>query len=253
MRERVGYSVKRQQLVVALLVLAIAGCKKDEAAPSSDSTAPGQPTGIGVMDIDGNHYPIVTIGSQQWMKGNLRTANYSNGDPIPYVPSPISWASSSIGAWSYYSDDAAYNDVYGKLYNWNSVVDPRNICPTGWHVPTDDDWKALEIALGMTGTASNAFGWRGELSNIGGEMKYSLLWDSPNSGANNGSGFTAVPSGYRTQEGSYVALGSEGYWWSVSEHDPSLVWIRSLSATQAASGRFQRLRQQGLAVRCVKD
>ncbi|MCB0764134.1 MAG: fibrobacter succinogenes major paralogous domain-containing protein, partial [Flavobacteriales bacterium] len=213
----------------------------------------GQQSVVGIEDFDGNHYGTVVIGNQKWMTSNLRTSRYSNGDPILYLPIPSQWAADVSGAWSYYNGDAAYNDTYGKFYNWFAVTDPRNVCPTGWRVPTDADWKELEMQLGLTQTLAGTYGWRGNTANIGGQLKYVEVWQSPNAGATNSSGFMALPGGYKSVDGSFVGFGTEGFWWSATEHDPSLAWIRILSYQQEGTGRYQYLKQHGLYVRCVKN
>ncbi len=104
-------------------------------------TGTSGPTGSGmVTDIDGNRYLTVTIGTQVWMRENLRTTRYSNGDPIPGVLINSDWTALSTGAWSWYDHDPEKDTPYGKLYNWYAVNDNRGLCPTCWHVPTDTEW-----------------------------------------------------------------------------------------------------------------
>ncbi|MBL0286085.1 MAG: fibrobacter succinogenes major paralogous domain-containing protein [Bacteroidetes bacterium] len=137
-----------------------------------------------VTDIDGNVYNTVTIGAQCWMMENLKTTKYNDGTAIPNVTSNTEWGALNTGAWCYYSNDANNNNTYGKLYNWYSVNTGR-LAPNGWHVPTDIEWLELRDYLGGSQQA-------------GGKMKsISILWSPPNVGADNSSGFTALPSGFR--------------------------------------------------------
>jgi uncharacterized protein (TIGR02145 family) len=103
-----------------------------------------------VTDYDGNVYQIVLIGGQCWMMENLKVTHYRNGDPIPHVPNIGEWYGLSSGAYCDYNNDPGNVETYGRLYNWYAVDDSRNIAPEGWHVPTDDEWKQLEMYLGMS-------------------------------------------------------------------------------------------------------
>jgi uncharacterized protein (TIGR02145 family) len=137
-----------------------------------------------VTDIDGNIYHTVTIGTQVWMVENLKTTKYRNGDPIPNVTGNA-WAALTTGAYCWYNNDAAtYKATYGALYNWYAVADSRNIAPTGWHVPTDAEWTTLTTFLGGESVAG------GKLKETG-----TNHWTSPNTGATNETGFTALPGG----------------------------------------------------------
>jgi uncharacterized protein (TIGR02145 family) len=148
-------------------------------------------TSTTVTDIDGNTYNTVQIGTQVWMSENLKTSRYRNGGSIPYVVGNTEWQALTTGAWSYYNHDEANNAVYGKLYNWYTVKGDT-LCPSGWHVPTDAEWTTLTTFLG---------------SDAGGKMKETgtTLWKSPNTGADNSSGFSARPGGYRYSDGSFYS------------------------------------------------
>lgn len=207
-----------------------------------------------VVDIDGNVYPTVVIGSQKWTKTNLRTSRYANGDVIPQVMDPSTWAALTSGAWSTAFDD--YEVLYGKHYNWYAVSDPRNVCPSGWHAATDDDWKLMELALGMSMEDADDAGLRGVTQNVGGKLKsLSDLWSTPNTGATNESGFTADPGGLV-----WGGIPSgEGYWarfWTSTEAGPGHGWIRNLDKSNGGvyrSGTGNAEMQQGHSVRCVQD
>ena len=138
-----------------------------------------------VVDIDGNVYNTVTIGTQVWMVENLKTTKYRNGDAIPNVTGNASWVALSTGAYCWYNNDAAtYKATYGALYNWYAVGDSRNIAPSGWHVATDSEWTTLSTFLGGESIAGD------KLKEIG-----TSHWLSPNTGATNSNGFTAFPGG----------------------------------------------------------
>ena len=154
----------------------------------------GPETGT-VTDIDGNTYQTVKIGDQWWMAENLKVTCYRNGDAIPNITDGTTWASLSTGAYCEYNNDINNVATYGRLYNWYAVTDSRNIAPAGWHVPSDAEWKQLEMYLGMSQSEADATGWRG--TDEGGKLKEvgTMHWNSPNTGATNESGFTALPGG----------------------------------------------------------
>ncbi len=145
--------------------------------------------------------PVVSICCQSWMTTNLDVDHYRNGDPIPHVTDPTEWKNLTTGAYCYYANDSAkYAAVYGKLYNWYVVNDPRGLAPEGWHVPTDFEWTTLTDCLGGVSVA-------------GGPMKETGTshWILPNEGATNESGFTGLPGGVRSsQDGSFFDLGDNG-------------------------------------------
>jgi uncharacterized protein (TIGR02145 family) len=197
-------------------------------------------------DIDGNVYDTIAIGTQVWMKQNLKTSKYRNGDPIPTNLNNTTWQNTTLGAYAIYDNTAANDNVYGKLYNWYAVADSRGLCPTGWHVPSDAEWTTLENFLGGSSVA-------------GGKMKaVSSLWDSPNRGATNSSGFTGLPGGLRNFDGPFVfgpnaVFGNEGYWWSSTQHSSTNAWYRYLRYDSAYSDRDTYGKMHGLSVRCVRD
>jgi len=147
---------------------------------------------IVVKDIDDNVYNTVLIGNQLWMKENLLTTRYSNGDSILHVTDNSEWSNLTEGAWSYYGSSGTANSPYGKLYNWYTVADQRNVCPTGWKVPSASDWMILIDYLGGEEIAG------GKLKAV--EPQY---WASPNTAATNESGFTGLPGGLRYKDGIY--------------------------------------------------
>jgi uncharacterized protein (TIGR02145 family) len=207
------------------------------------------------VDIDGNAYDTVLIGTQVWMSKNLRVSKYRNGDPIPTNLSNTTWQNTTSGAYAIYNNTAANDSIYGKLYNWYAVADPRGLCPVGWHVPSDAEWQTLETALGMPAAELNSTGNRGITQNVGGQMKaVSPLWLSPNTGATNSSGFSGLPGGYRNNfSGSYANVGYNGYWWSSTQHSSTNAWYRPLNYNLGGVIRNFNAKSYGFSVRCVRD
>ena len=199
-----------------------------------------------IYDIDGNSYKTIYIGTQQWMAENLKTTRYNNATTISNITTNTQWASLTTGAWSYYNNDATNNTKYGKLYNWYAVSPTtngnKNVCPTGWHVPTDAEWKVLTDYLGGKSVAG------GKMKEVG-----TTNWTSPNTDATNTSLFTGLPGGYRNYFGDYDAVGSYGYWWSSSENGSYHAWGNYLDSGNGFSNRYYYNNKNGLAVRCLKD
>ena len=195
-----------------------------------------------VTDADGNSYTTVAIGSQVWMKENLKTTRYNDHTPIADVADSIAWTQLSTGAYCDYQNDTANGSTYGRLYNWYSVNDPRGICPPGWHVPTDSEWSVLTRDLGGDNIA-------------GGAMKdvADNLWTLLDTGATNSSGFTALPSGDRHYMGPFVTLGYYAFWWSSSEYDAADAWQRNVNYNNVAVGRSSVRKTYGLSVRCIRN
>lgn len=194
-----------------------------------------------ITDIDGHVYHTVRIDTQIWKAENLRTTRYSNGDVIPYVEESIIWSGLAIGAYCWYHSEAEDEIPFGKLYNWYAAADPRNVCPTGWHVPTRDDWDVLVNFLGGTNGA-------------GGKMKESgtLHWLNPNDGASNASGFTGLGGGARNYNGSIYSFGEIGNCWSTYESAPYGLY-RSLYYNHTKSEEFFTDKRVGFAIRCLKN
>ena len=205
-----------------------------------------------VTDIDGNVYQTVRIGTQVWMRENLKVSLYRNGNPIITGLTNSAWAATTSGAYSIYNNDPSNNTIYGKLYNWYAVNDSRGLCPLGWHVPNDAEWKTLETLIGLPISELDNVGARG----VGGGMlkSTSTLWALPNSNASNSTGFSALPSGDRTYTGFFENIGAISFWWTSSEVSPGGAMDRNLYANNAGIGRGNGLyKQMGMAVRCIKN
>jgi len=194
-----------------------------------------------VTDIDGNEYPVIEIGNQCWTKENLKTTKYSDGSLIPNITVDATWANLNTPAWCNYNNSPTNDAIYGKLYNWYSVADPRNICPAGWHVPSDTEWTTLTDYLGGESVA-------------GGKMKTISYWNAPNTGATNESGFSGLPGGFRSfTNGTFGLVGNSSFWWSSSVSFSTSVWTRSLGNTNDNVGRNNYNMRDGLSVRCLRD
>jgi uncharacterized protein (TIGR02145 family) len=195
-----------------------------------------------VTDIDGNVYNTIIIGTQVWMAENLKVTHYLNGDDIPVVTDNTGWFNLTTGALSSYNNDTNYSGIYGNLYNWYTVNDSRSIAPQGWHIPSDAEWDELINFLGGENIA-------------GGKMKETgtLHWDSPNTGATNESGFTALPGGYRSYSGGFFTMGEYGKWWSTTEADSVFIWARYIAYDDAGIGRNHYRKGSGFSVRCIMD
>ena len=208
-----------------------------------------------VTDIDGNVYQTIIIGTQEWMMENLKVTHYRDGTAIPTGHSNSDWSNLSTGAYAVYNDDESNADTYGYLYNWYAVDDSRNIAPEGWHVPTDDEWKTLEMHLGMSQSEADNTGYRGtnEGSKLAGNAD---LWndgDLENNAEFGTSGFTALPGGYRTPNGGYGSTGHYGYFWSSTEGSSSLAWYRRLHYSNSEVYRYYGYKHYGFSVRCLRD
>lgn len=176
----------------------------------------------------------VIIGAQVWMTKNLEVTTFRNGDPIPQGESDYEWAIAILNeqpAWCYNGEH------YGKLYNWYAVNDPRGLAPEGWHVPTDQEWTALEKALG---------------ENPGKKMKSIWGWHNKGNGTNT-SGFSGLPSGERNVLGTFYNIGKEGNWWSATEVDTDYAVHRGLDYGSDGVCRRGARKFLGLSVRCLMD
>jgi uncharacterized protein (TIGR02145 family) len=195
-----------------------------------------------IADFDGNIYNTVAIGTQLWMAENLKTTRYDDGTSIPLVTDDASWKISGPAYCWYNNDSTTYKSVYGALYNWSAAVGLRNVCPMGWHVPTDEDWKTLTTFLGGDSVAG------GKLKEAG-----TSHWISPNAEATNETNFTALPGGLRYYNGAFNYLGLVGNWWSKSVgyfYNPITM---SMYAYYSYVTNYSNYAFCGLSVRCIRD
>jgi uncharacterized protein (TIGR02145 family) len=195
---------------------------------------------------------VVKICDQIWMASNLDLTTYRDGTLIPEIKDELTWANANYGAWCYYALNTSNGTIYGKLYNWYAVngdsngdgVKDKELAPQGWHIPSDAEWNTLAQCLGGANQAGGALKQSG-----------SLRWTSPNTGATNSSGFTALPGGSRSLDGSFSFnnIGQWGFWWSSTSASATTATIRYLSYSSALLGSNNDDMNFGFSVRLVKD
>jgi len=239
-------------LLIVIMILFFSNCKKEEKIEIlndiTDAKFNENLSYRNVYDIDRNVYKTIKIGTQTWMAENLRTTHYRNGDPIEYIENDKNWTTVTEGAYCNYENtkDVKVIASRGRLYNWFSVDDDRNIAPCGWHVPSDEEWNILINYLGGDSIA-------------GGKLKEEgvIHWMAENVGANNESGFTALPAGYRDQyNGIFDGQENNGFWWTSTEDSNTHSWYRYLNHQLSSVGRFSwdvGNKNSGFSVRCIRD
>ena len=224
-------------IITILSLVTTTSCTKDNF-PILVGPAVTDPTSV--TDIDGNVYPVSKICDKFWMTENLKTTRYNDGTVIPTNLNNNNWSATTAGAYGFYADLAANNTTYGKLYNWYAAHNPK-LAPVGWHVATSAEWSQLVACLSGSSVA-------------GGKMKStSALWSAPNTGADNSSGFSGLPAGWKSTTGNYSLLGDAAYFWSFDERNATqgeylkLVNDFASTATNGATKTF------GYSVRCIRD
>lgn len=204
-----------------------------------------------VTDLDANTYRTVLINNTEWMAENLRNSRYQNGDPIQKLFLNDAWTEATGGAYTWFDNDsAAFDCPYGKLYNWYAASDSRNICPVGWHVPSDVEWSELINFLDPSAEGGNAANSAGsKLKAIG--LAY---WATPNPDATNETGFSTISSGYRSSaEGSFLSLTYLAYFWSSNEANSYSAYERYLANNVGAAYRGTASKSEGFSVRCMRN
>jgi uncharacterized protein (TIGR02145 family) len=219
-----------------------------------------------VTDIDGNVYNTVTIGTQVWMKENLKTTKYNDNTSIPLVTIHSAWVALTTPGYCWYNNDAAANKTtYGALYNWYAVDATsnggKNVCPTGWHVPTDNEWTTMENYLIANGynydgtTTGNKYAKA--MASASGWSSYSGVGTVGNTdypAKRNATGFTALPGGYRWDPEEFINIGSYGSWWSSSEVISTYAWSRYIFCGSEIVSRISFFgKSNGFSVRCLRD
>ena len=249
MKEKQKFSIFPFLIMGVFLVFA-SSCDKDkDNDPASNNPTNGKTTAVfnpsvtyGTMtDQDGNVYKTVTIGTQTWMAENLKVTKYNDGIAIPNVTDNTAWKELTTGALCDYANTPSNSETYGKLYNWYAVKTGK-LAPKGWHVPSDAEWTELTNYLGGTSVAG------GKLKETG-----TTHWASPNTGATNETGFTALPGGTRYSSGAFDDIGTSGVWWSATENNATSAWDRIvyLNYSDVVRGYFNK--EVGFFVRCVRD
>ena len=219
-----------------------------------------------ITDYDGNVYNTIQIGDQVWMQENLKVTRSSVGSPISYVAGGTDWDSltDTDKAYCWYDNNSSNGETYGLLYTWAASMngastsssnpsEVQGVCPNGWHLPSDTEWKQLEMHLGMSQAEADDSALRGTTE--GGKLKETgtTHWISPNTGATNESGFTALPGGTCQSNGSFVILGTGATFWTASEGDATVALYRGLGNTYSEVRRVFYKKNSGFSVRCVKD
>ena len=227
------------KVVLAAMLLVSISCKKE-----NNGVQPPQ-SGTDLSDMIAGKYAAVRIGTQNWMLKNLDVTHYRNGDRIPQAKDPGKWMNLTTGAWCWYNNDSTLGAVYGKLYNWYAVTDPRGLAPIGWHISANAEWDTLSLFLaGKVG---------GKLKDTGTIEAGTGLWYAPNYRAVNKTGFTALPGGYRTQLAAFEYLGYLGYWWSSRELGSGYAYLVRLSYDNNDLSFYTGAEGGGFSVRCIKD
>jgi len=207
-----------------------------------------------VTDIQGNTYNTIIVGQRLWMAENLATAQFANGDTINNIQDSPTWANLTTPAWCNYDNDSALDQYHGKLYNWIAVDDSRGLCPTGWHIPTDDEWIEMEMYLGMDTVQANLNNaWRG--TDEGEQLKETFGWNSSGSGTNT-SGFSALPSGRRNPNGVYSDFGNEARFWTSTGALTTpfqVAYERGLYSIYTSVWRTYTDINGGMSIRCIQD
>jgi len=260
----------KKGFLIVLSIVFVFSCKKASeekpVGPPVKTTLGGRP-GEGVTDIDQNKYPtVVFTNGQEWMAENLRTTRFNTGNPIPQIQSSNQWSAATDPAFSRshklgfrYPLNFYYDTLYGPKYNYQAAIDPKGLCPTGWRVPTDEDWKKLEKQLGMSDQLLNNTGWRGEASMnladkimaVSDKYNYLPIWEGI--GGTNSSGFNAMSAGWIGQDGLYNAEFSQTYYWSQSDaSSEDKGWARGLDAGQIGIERNEATLNHGYSIRCIK-
>lgn len=232
-------TLKIEYIAILLLLSFLSSACKKETEKDDDYS-------IIATDIDGNVYNTITVNGKVWMVENLKTIRYRNGDSIVHITDPSEFYNFFEGAYYNYNNESSVAETYGRLYNFFAIYDDRNIAPEGWHVATDEEWQLLVDFLGGLDVA-------------GGKLKEKGLahWESPNAGATNEVGFTALPGGYAFGggSGSVESLGYFGYHWTstnfAGQFERAWIWIIKSHFPSVMKSDFRI--DMAASIRCVKD
>ncbi len=212
---------------VFIVFLTIAGCGRSGRMPDHASESiPEEPEKDVVKDIDGNIYHPIRIGQQVWLAENLKVKRFRNGDPLPFANGSAQWRKGATPAVCAYENDPDVPVGYGLLYNWYAVTDPRNICPEGWRVPNDIDWRILVAGLGEDLVAGKKL---------------------------NESGFRALYGGYRNIRGEFFSQGEYGFYWTSTEENETEAWSWFIQYDWQGITRIENHKNYGFSVRCIKE
>jgi uncharacterized protein (TIGR02145 family) len=251
-------NIKFSTLMIISFFLILNSCKKTEN-PELATT---------ITDIDGNTYSTIKMGNQYWMAENLKTTRYADGTPIAFVENTSAWDSLLIdaAAMCYFNNLLINADIYGALYTWQAAMkrkpgsdtntgNVQGVCPDGWHLPGDEEWKELEMYLGMTQTEADNTDFRGtnEGSELAGNAELWVIGALVNDTAFGSFGFTALPAGRRFVSGNFSHMSYATYFWSATERSATEAWYRGLTNINTNIRREGRYKNAGFSVRCIKD
>lgn len=201
-----------------------------------------------MTDQEGNNYRTIVIGNQEWMAENLKTSTFRNGDPIQNFTDNSQWFTLTTPAWRYYNNNSQFDCPYGKLYNWYTVADPRNLCPAGWHIPSYDEWFTMVNFLGGQANAGAA------MKSVGLNSNNSGLWASPNTGATNSSGFSGIPGSNYVSYGLSWGIGGGGAWWTSTLSSSESPWGYYLMYERSTADLYYSASTRAaFGMRCIKD
>ena len=231
--------MKKKQKISTFLLLAICLSLMTGSCKKSEENEPSV-----IKDGDGNVYTSTTIGTQVWLKENLKTTKYNDGTTIPLVTGNTDWNNLSTPGYCWYNnDEPTYKSDYGALYNWYAVGTGK-LCPKGWHASTNDE---IDILVDFLGSANTA----------GGKLKETGLthWNSPNEGATNESGFTFLPGGYRSSSGTFAEIRINGAWWNITDIPASSQGYINILGKDFGDiiENTSVTKKNGYSVRCLKD
>lgn len=197
--------------------------------------------GTTVSDIDGNIYNVVRIGNQCWLEENLKTTRFKNGNPIQNVTDNTGWSNATGPVWCNYENSSSNGSTHGKLYNWDAIGNSSGICPDGWHVATREEWQSL-----IQHSASLGSGTAGALKSLN-------LWDEPNDGATNETGFNAIPAGLRESDGTFHDLTHRAIFWTSTQLGSEEAYCFQMWSNGDFTQEVGYDRSKGHSCRCVKD
>lgn len=220
-----------------LVSIVISSCKKETKVDYTGQKGT-------ITDVDGNIYPTIGIGTQIWMAENLKTTKLNDGTSIPLITDELPWRDLTTPGYCWYNNDFNSNNIYGALYNCNAI-NTGKLAPSGWHIPTHDEWEILINYLGGQSTTPN------KLKELG-----ITHWKYPNGGTNI-TGFTALPGGLRGLGGGFgygfSSISYSGFWWSSTEFDTASNWSFGLASGDSGVNDSNISKKFGLSVRCLKN
>ncbi len=242
--------------LATILILLIWGCaKKNEnntISNNNNNLIPECPPAF--TDVDGNTYTTIKIGNQCWTLENLKTTRFNDSTTIATGLTASQWENTTSGAYEIYEDSIPLGNTYGKLYNGYAAASGK-LCPKGWRIPTDEDFKTLEKHLGLPEAEVNNTGERGAAEGIGLKLKSTILWNTSSHPGNNSSAYTALPAGTRNSVGDYITLQQYAVFWTSTPYatDTNYLWNHHLYYNGPGVSRIYETKNRGYSCRCIKE